>query len=75
MTSENKYFQTVEIPGIKIFHYSGSLNFASRQYFYEEVYKIAELVPRKELNKRLKISCNGETTEEIKKVNLRKLKR
>lgn len=65
-----RYKGTVEIPGIKIFHYSGSLNFASRQYFYEKVYKIAELVPRKELNRRLKISCNGETTEEIKKLRI-----
>ncbi|XP_050446727.1 sulfate transporter-like isoform X4 [Cataglyphis hispanica] len=62
--------QTVEIPGIKIFHYSGSLNFASRQYFREEVYKIAELVPRKELNRRLKVSCCGTAAEEIKKLRI-----
>lgn len=62
-----RYKGTVEIPGIKIFHYSGSLNFASRQYFREGVYKIAELVPQKELNRRLKVSSNGVATEEIKK--------
>ncbi|XP_050446722.1 solute carrier family 26 member 10-like isoform X2 [Cataglyphis hispanica] len=65
-----RYKGTVEIPGIKIFHYSGSLNFASRQYFREEVYKIAELVPRKELNRRLKVSCCGTAAEEIKKLRI-----
>ncbi|KMQ94411.1 solute carrier family 26 member 6-like isoform x2 protein [Lasius niger] len=65
-----RYKGTVEIPGIKIFHYSGSLNFASRQYFRERVYKIAELVPQKELNRRLKVSCNGVATEEIKKLRI-----
>ncbi|KAL6440663.1 hypothetical protein ACFW04_003265 [Cataglyphis niger] len=65
-----RYKGTVEIPGIKIFHYSGSLNFASRQYFREEVYKIAELVPRKELNRRLKVSSYGTAAEEIKKLRI-----
>ncbi|XP_070157196.1 prestin isoform X2 [Polyergus mexicanus] len=65
-----RYKGTVEIPGIKIFHYSGSLNFASRQYFREEVYKIAELMPRKELNRRLKVSCYGTAAEEIKKLRI-----
>lgn len=58
----------MEVPGIKIFHYSGSLNFASRHYFREEVYKIAELVPQKELNRQLKSTYGA--TEEIKKVNV-----
>lgn len=62
------YSQTVEIPGIKIFHYSGSLNFASKQYFREEMYKVAELVPQKEFRK-LQAACNGIAVEEIKKVN------
>ncbi|XP_029679419.1 solute carrier family 26 member 10-like isoform X2 [Formica exsecta] len=65
-----RYKGTVEIPGIKIFHYSGSLNFASRQYFREKVYKTAELVPRKELNRRLKVSCYGTAAEEIKKLRI-----
>ncbi|XP_008212938.1 solute carrier family 26 member 10 isoform X1 [Nasonia vitripennis] len=40
---------TVEIPGIKIFHYCGGLNFASRQSFRKDVYRIAGIVPQKEL--------------------------
>ncbi|XP_029035224.1 prestin-like isoform X1 [Osmia bicornis bicornis] len=42
-----RYKGTVELPGIKIFHYSGSLNFACRQQFREEVYKVAGRKPRK----------------------------
>ncbi|XP_026827914.1 solute carrier family 26 member 10 isoform X3 [Ooceraea biroi] len=65
-----RYKGTVEIPGIKIFHYSGSLNFACRQYFREEVYKVAEIVPQKELNRRLKAVSNGIDAEEIKKLRI-----
>jgi len=61
----------VEIANIKIFHYSGSLNFACKQYFRDEIYKISEIVPRKELNKRLKAASNGINAEETKKVKLR----
>ncbi|XP_071574134.1 prestin isoform X2 [Temnothorax nylanderi] len=65
-----RYKGTVEIPGIRIFRYSGSLNFASKQYFREEVYKIAELVPQKELKKRLQAARNGIAAEEIKKLRI-----
>ncbi|XP_077264729.1 prestin isoform X1 [Temnothorax americanus] len=65
-----RYKGTVEIPGIRIFHYSGSLNFASKQYFREEVYKIAELIPQKELKKRLQAARNGIAAEEIKKLRI-----
>ncbi|XP_011151868.1 solute carrier family 26 member 10 isoform X1 [Harpegnathos saltator] len=66
-----RYKGTVEIPGIKIFRYSGSLNFACRQYFREEIYKIAELMPQKELYRRLKAATTGSVeTEEIKKLRV-----
>ncbi|KAL6267139.1 hypothetical protein P5V15_000218 [Pogonomyrmex californicus] len=65
-----RYKGTVEIPGIRIFHYSGSLNFASRQYFREEVYKVAGIIPQKELNRRQKAACNGTVAEEIKKLRI-----
>ncbi|XP_011695712.1 PREDICTED: solute carrier family 26 member 10-like isoform X4 [Wasmannia auropunctata] len=65
-----RYKGTVEIPGIKIFHYSGSLNFASKQYFREEVYKVAGLVPQKELKIRQQAACNGNAAEEIKKLRI-----
>ncbi|XP_078042909.1 prestin isoform X2 [Augochlora pura] len=44
----SRYKGTVELPRIKIFHYSGSLNFACRQHFRDKVYKVAGLTPRKE---------------------------
>ncbi|XP_043514855.1 solute carrier family 26 member 6-like isoform X4 [Frieseomelitta varia] len=45
-----RYKGTIELAGIRIFHYSGSLNFACRQHFRDEVYKIAGQAPRKEPN-------------------------
>ncbi|XP_020300585.1 solute carrier family 26 member 10-like isoform X3 [Pseudomyrmex gracilis] len=65
-----RYKGTVEVPGIKIVHYSGSLNFASRQYFREEVYKIAELVPQKELNRLKNAEPNDVAPGEIKKLHI-----
>lgn len=31
----------MEIPGIKVFHYCGGLNFASRLHFKTQVHKVA----------------------------------
>ena len=62
--TRNSYFQTVELAGIRIFHYSGSLNFACRQHFRDEVYKIAGQAPRKEPNEDFK---HGEL-KEVRKV-------
>ncbi|XP_047349970.1 solute carrier family 26 member 10-like [Vespa velutina] len=65
-----RYKGTIEIAGIKIFHYSGSLNFASRQHFCEKVYKLTEVIPRKELMKKhSKKIVEDERTEEIKYSN------
>ncbi|XP_043475085.1 solute carrier family 26 member 10-like isoform X1 [Leptopilina heterotoma] len=58
---------TVEVPGVKILHYCGGLNFASRQHFRKIVYKIAGIVPQKELTLRLKISersCTESTNKD-----------
>ncbi|KAK9310456.1 hypothetical protein QLX08_000212 [Tetragonisca angustula] len=55
-----RYKGTVELAGIRIFHYSGSLNFACRQHFRDEVYKIAGQAPRKEPNEDFK---HGELKE------------
>ncbi|KAH0951309.1 hypothetical protein HN011_002548 [Eciton burchellii] len=65
-----RYKGTIEIANIKIFHYSGSLNFACKQYFRDEIYKVSEIVPRKELNKRLKAASNGINVEETKKLRI-----
>ncbi|XP_076760802.1 prestin isoform X1 [Xylocopa sonorina] len=61
-----RYKGTVEQPGIRIFHYSGSLNFACRQHFRNEVYKVAGQAPRKTLNTNFK---HGEL-KEIKKLRI-----
>ncbi|XP_043488517.1 sulfate transporter-like [Polistes fuscatus] len=61
-----RYKGTIEIAGIKIFHYSGSLNFASKQHFCETVYKLTEVTPRKELMKRnSKKGSEDDRTDEI----------
>lgn len=41
------YFQAVEIPGIKIFHYCGTLNFANINHFKSELYKLIGINPKK----------------------------
>lgn len=52
---------------MKILHYCGGLNFASRQHFRKTVYKIAGIVPQKELTLRLKMSERS-CTESTNKV-------
>ncbi|XP_015171819.1 PREDICTED: solute carrier family 26 member 10-like isoform X1 [Polistes dominula] len=65
-----RYKGTIEITGIKIFHYSGSLNFASRQHFCDTVYKLTEVIPRKEVIKRnTKNSTEDDKIDEIKYSN------
>ncbi|XP_076685631.1 prestin isoform X2 [Andrena cerasifolii] len=59
-----RYKGAVELPGIKIFHYSGSLNFASRQQFRDKVYKAAGLIPRRETSG----SFRHDELREIKKL-------
>ncbi|XP_046815512.1 sulfate transporter isoform X1 [Vespa crabro] len=51
----NRYKVAKEIEGIKIFHYSGSLNFANRAHFKSEVYKLIGINPQKVIRQRLKL--------------------
>ncbi|XP_017875060.2 solute carrier family 26 member 6-like [Ceratina calcarata] len=62
----DRYKGTIDQPAIKIFHYSGSLNFACRQRFRDDVYKVAGLVPRKRSNGNFK----HDELEEIKKLRV-----
>ncbi|KAJ8666880.1 hypothetical protein QAD02_008542, partial [Eretmocerus hayati] len=55
---------TVEIQGLKIFHYCGGLNFASRQSFRRDVYKITGVVPQKELIQRDKLVAQNKFCSE-----------
>lgn len=38
--------QTEEIPNVKIFHYAGCLNFASREFFKKSLYKLIQFEPK-----------------------------
>uniref|UniRef100_T1J0G6 STAS domain-containing protein n=1 Tax=Strigamia maritima TaxID=126957 RepID=T1J0G6_STRMM len=42
----DKYKEAKELPGIKIFHFSGPLYFANRAYFKNSVYELASVNPR-----------------------------
>lgn len=59
----------MEVPGVKILHYCGGLNFASRQHFRKQVYQTAGVVPQMELALRLKNS-EKENAESTNKVNV-----
>lgn len=43
------FFQAREVPGIKIFHYCGGLNFATRNHFKNELYRYVGINPQEEL--------------------------
>lgn len=43
------FFQAQEVPGIKIFHYCGGLNFATRNHFKTELYRFVGINPQNEL--------------------------
>ncbi|GJQ74244.1 hypothetical protein Trydic_g19148 [Trypoxylus dichotomus] len=51
-----RYKGAGEVPGLKIFHYQGGINFASRNYFKSELYKLINLDPQKELTYRKKLN-------------------
>ena len=46
---KNVFFQAREVQGIKIFHYCGGLNFATRNHFKTELYKHVGINPQEEL--------------------------
>lgn len=46
------------MPGIKIFHYRGGLNFANKDYFKSKLFKLVSIDPQKELKLRSKKAKN-----------------
>jgi hypothetical protein len=56
------FFQSREIPGIKIFHYCGGLNFATRSHFKSELYRLVGINPQKELAHRQKLERRSRTS-------------
>ncbi|GFG31126.1 hypothetical protein Cfor_12776, partial [Coptotermes formosanus] len=51
----NRYREAREVPGIKIFHYCGGLNFATRSHFKTELYRLVGINPQKELVRKNKM--------------------
>jgi hypothetical protein len=56
------FFQSREVPGIKIFHYCGGLNFATRSHFKTELYRLVGINPQKELAHREKLERRSRTS-------------
>ncbi|KAG7190053.1 hypothetical protein KM043_006199 [Ampulex compressa] len=54
-----RYKAAVEIPGLKIFHYCGTLNFANSNHLRSEVYKLVGINPQKVLKRRTKMREKG----------------
>ncbi|XP_034941936.1 solute carrier family 26 member 6-like isoform X2 [Chelonus insularis] len=50
----SRYKGTVELKGIKIFHYCGGLNFANRNNFKLRLFELVNVNPQKVLKKRMK---------------------
>ncbi|XP_072379809.1 prestin-like [Diabrotica undecimpunctata] len=51
----NRYKGAKEIEGLKIFHYCGGINFATKGIFKSELYRLINLNPQKELISREKL--------------------
>ncbi|XP_039304504.1 solute carrier family 26 member 6 isoform X3 [Solenopsis invicta] len=59
-----RYKAAMEIRGIKIFHYCGSLNFANNSYFKSIVYRLVGVCPQKVIKHRKKLAEEGHFLEE-----------
>ncbi|XP_020283272.1 solute carrier family 26 member 6 isoform X2 [Pseudomyrmex gracilis] len=55
----NRYKAAIEIPGIKIFHYCGTLNFANNNHFKSTVYTLVGVCPQKIVKLRKQLAEEG----------------
>ncbi|XP_021939110.1 solute carrier family 26 member 10 isoform X2 [Zootermopsis nevadensis] len=60
-----RYTQAHEVIGIKIFHYCGGLNFATRSHFKTELYRLVGINPQKELAHREKLERRSRTSSRV----------
>ncbi|XP_011702981.1 PREDICTED: prestin-like [Wasmannia auropunctata] len=60
----DRYKAAVEIRGIKIFHYCGTLNFANNSYFKSIVYRLVGVCPQKIIKYRKKLTEEGRFLDE-----------
>lgn len=63
-----RYKGAKEIDGIKIFHYSGGINFATKSMFKADLIRLVELNPQKEVIYRAKLAKYLEKVEETQKI-------
>lgn len=57
-----RYKESREVPGIKIFHYCGGLNFATRSHFKNELYRLVGINPQTELACMNKLERRSQTS-------------
>ncbi|KAL6264121.1 hypothetical protein P5V15_004199 [Pogonomyrmex californicus] len=69
-----RYKAAVEIQGIKIFHYCGTLNFANNNYFKSVVYKLVGVCPQKLMKYKKKLAEEGRFLDDKKPENLHELR-
>ncbi|XP_076165070.1 prestin isoform X2 [Ptiloglossa arizonensis] len=55
----SRYKAAMEIPGLKIFHYCGTLNFANCNHFKSKLYKLVGINPQKVIEHRIKLKERG----------------
>ncbi|CAK9795466.1 Slc26a5 [Anthophora plagiata] len=55
----SRFKAAVEIPGIKIVHFCGTLNFANTNHFKSEVYKLIGINPQKIIEQKIKLREKG----------------
>ncbi|XP_029040907.1 solute carrier family 26 member 6 isoform X3 [Osmia bicornis bicornis] len=55
----SRFKTAVEIPGLKIFHYCGTLNFANSNYFKSELNKLIGINPQKVIEQKAKLKEKG----------------
>ncbi|KAK9879012.1 hypothetical protein WA026_003826 [Henosepilachna vigintioctopunctata] len=70
----NKYNSAKEIPGLKLFHYNGGLNFALRNVFKSELFKLVKINTLKELTYRNNLKKIEELVEKFGKTDETKRK-
>ncbi|XP_059491144.1 solute carrier family 26 member 6-like [Neocloeon triangulifer] len=61
----DRYKVAREVPGIKIVHYRGGLNFATRDSFKDEVIRLTAIDPKREARRRDKIAKNKSKMQEF----------
>lgn len=55
----SRYKAAMEIPGLKIFHYCGTLNFANSNHFKSELHKLVGVNPQQIIKHRTKLKEKG----------------